>query len=528
MGDVKTCGECGGTGEVSRGALLTKCPTCELSQLRARVREAEAQNNAEVEAAGRAAGEIAALRARVKELEGLAEGRLKALEEKAADAKREWTRAENAERARDVAEHRATTRAAERDAESAHLRATESALKAMTEERDRLANERPLQNMLKRAQEAEARAEETSVEELKQALEAKYAAYRGIYALWLRVARAMTPTGGPDITDEEVVVRVESAEARARDLETILREYDQKLAEVWGKEDAPHAVARGWVETSWRAALATPAPAEATGGPRFDAERALLNERKRLQAEIQRKDEALREARIAIDHGRNRPHEHNPDPSWIPSTCDVFARGIAAIDAALSPSTKAATPVTRAEPDDDPRDLCPKCNEYRLYTRERDGSRACADPDCAWSSATPPSPAEPGTRTESAKYELWEALRHTNDSRVRDHVKRALAHLGEEFASKPAPSEPRPLTPCEHGHWDENCDDPECTAHETKPRPEVTPEPKCCIDDCGARATLRCVEAREFYCERHSRGSCDKPLEPAAPSPSSEKAGGES
>lgn len=47
------------------------------------------------------------------------------------------------------------------------------------------------------------------LEETKEALDSKHEAYRRLYALWLRVAHAMTPAGGPDITDEQVAERAE-------------------------------------------------------------------------------------------------------------------------------------------------------------------------------------------------------------------------------------------------------------------------------------------------------------------------------
>lgn len=38
-------------------------------------------------------------------------------------------------------------------------------------------------------------------------------------------------------------------------LRNVMREYDNKLAEVWGKEDNPYAFAYGWVRLRWEAAL---------------------------------------------------------------------------------------------------------------------------------------------------------------------------------------------------------------------------------------------------------------------------------
>lgn len=46
-------------------------------------------------------------------------------------------------------------------------------------------------------------------DEAREAHESLHSTYRGLYALWLRVARAMTPAGGLDITDEEVATRCE-------------------------------------------------------------------------------------------------------------------------------------------------------------------------------------------------------------------------------------------------------------------------------------------------------------------------------
>lgn len=46
-------------------------------------------------------------------------------------------------------------------------------------------------------------------------------------------------------------------------------------------------------------------------------------------------EDALRRARIAVEHAINRPHEHNPSPGWSPSRCEVFDRAMTVIDAAL-------------------------------------------------------------------------------------------------------------------------------------------------------------------------------------------------
>jgi hypothetical protein len=51
-------------------------------------------------------------------------------------------------------------------------------------------------------------------DEARAGLEQKHQAYRSLYGLWLRVARAMTPPAGPDLTDEQVAERAESAADR--------------------------------------------------------------------------------------------------------------------------------------------------------------------------------------------------------------------------------------------------------------------------------------------------------------------------
>lgn len=50
-----------------------------------------------------------------------------------------------------------------------------------------------------------------------------HTSYRYIYALWCRVARAMTPEGGPDITDEEVADKAEALKAQLAEAREVLR-----------------------------------------------------------------------------------------------------------------------------------------------------------------------------------------------------------------------------------------------------------------------------------------------------------------
>lgn len=55
--------------------------------------------------------------------------------------------------------------------------------------------------------------------------------YRRLYALWCRVARAMTPPSGPDITDEEVAVKAERVSAELETTKRFLDAANEQQAE---------------------------------------------------------------------------------------------------------------------------------------------------------------------------------------------------------------------------------------------------------------------------------------------------------
>lgn len=66
----------------------------------------------------------------------------------------------------------------------------------------------------------------------------------------------------------------------------------------------------------------------------------IINEAIRARTREQELEAALVLAEVAIQHAINRPHEHNPSPSWIPTRCEVFDRATVAIRAALAVDTK--------------------------------------------------------------------------------------------------------------------------------------------------------------------------------------------
>lgn len=83
-------------------------------------------------------------------------------------------------------------------------------------------------------------------------LRMKHDAYRALYTLWLRVARAMTPQDGPDITDEQVAERAEAtcadlAEAREA-LQTALVRFHATDNNGYPTEEALRGAAYRLVE----------------------------------------------------------------------------------------------------------------------------------------------------------------------------------------------------------------------------------------------------------------------------------------
>ena len=59
---------------------------------------------------------------------------------------------------------------------------------------------------------------------------------------------------------EEVIARLNHAEADAARLREVLVEHERKLVEVWGKEENPYAFAYGWVKPMRDAALGEGTP----------------------------------------------------------------------------------------------------------------------------------------------------------------------------------------------------------------------------------------------------------------------------
>jgi hypothetical protein len=89
-----------------------------------------------------------------------------------------------------------------------------------------------------------------------------HAANRDLYALWLRVVRAMTPRGGSDITDEQVAERAERAEAQAAQMRAVIqRTENHGLLHDVPREDCPFCQAlttdagKGWVPPEQAAAM---------------------------------------------------------------------------------------------------------------------------------------------------------------------------------------------------------------------------------------------------------------------------------
>lgn len=78
----------------------------------------------------------------------------------------------------------------------------------------------------------------------------KHQDYRDLYAMWCRVARALTPEGGPDITDEQVVERVERSEADLAIMRGNAEAWEEKCQDAWREADRDEAAC-----ASMRAAL---------------------------------------------------------------------------------------------------------------------------------------------------------------------------------------------------------------------------------------------------------------------------------
>lgn len=299
-------------------------------------------------------------------------------------------------------------------------------------------------------------------------------------------------------------------------------------------------------EAAVRAALATPAPAEATGGSQAERERmAVFNAEDRMrermqiridaaEAEVQRKDEALRPLAEIADKVDAYVAGGGGLPEKMVELC-VRREMFDAARAALSPSTKAATP-----------------EKFCCVWHETGGTGPCSQ--YAANLATPPSLAEPGTRTEhcGCHAQLLKAkrdLESAQDAALEEAAQIALSGIGNPrlarfrdvaeairaLKSKPAPSEPRqevtperkPTHRCKicGASWIYWPPDPTERVEALRGGwwSVCTPQPWKIFPGHAQDRPHPCGPC----CDMAPMGDQIEAL-PAAPSPSSEKAGGES